>query len=110
MVKVSANMSPDDLRFSLAHNLLIECIGTTDKEGTPIALCFELYSDAKKRMEKKAKTLDKKEMKIFLQVYKSWINNEKVDNNIDALIEAYVLRRTRDWVIKETSEIKFDVI
>lgn len=110
MVKASASMSPDDLRFSLAYNLIIECIGTTDKKDKPIVFCYELYSDAKKRFKEKLKTLDKKESKLFLLVYKNWLNNNELENNIDGFIEAYVLMRTRKWVIKETSEINLDFI
>ena len=108
MVKFIAHMSPDDLIFSLSHDLNIECIGTTDKEGKPIAFCFELYNDAKERLIEKAKNLDQKELGIFLQVYKSWTFNEKTENDIDGFLKGYVLWRTYDWVIKEKSEIIFD--
>jgi len=108
IVKVSAYMSQCDLRSSIAHNLLIECIGTTDRDGKPITLCFELYSNVKERIIEKAKTLDHTEMKLFYQIYKSWINDEEIKNQIDEILEAYVLIRLYGWVIKEKSEIKFD--
>jgi len=101
-------MSQCDLRVSLGQGLFLECIGTTDKEGKPIAFCYELYSDAKERMIEKAKALNQSEIEIFLPVYKRWINNQKADNLADELLESMVLLISHEWTIKEKSEIFFD--
>jgi len=108
IVKASAGMSPIDVRFSVAYGLTLELIGTTDKEGKPIVLCYELYDDAKKRIQEEIKKLDKNMKEFCLPVFKKWLNDRETNNTLDDFQESLVTLLFYEWVIKEKSEIIFD--
>ena len=105
MVKASASMSPLDLRFSVAHGLTLELIGTKDKEGKPVVFCFELYDDSKERLQKEIQKLDRSMQEFCLPVFKKWLSGQESTDSLDYFQESLVTMILREWVIKEESEI-----